>query len=446
MNLIKENDATVVEESRDRRKQYNYEAQVSRRSDIDAFQADKWLFKDPGTDRFFSRNMNLPYINNHWKQIRKQYIRYKLGGFKGDKRYLSATQSRVRDVLQPCSGFLRWATIHHPKTELVRFKETDIHAFVRTMFDEGNAYGTMQIKSQMLRDSYKAYRHRHISDGLSFKINYLSTNLPKANSILKDLCDEFGLDFAEWGSGGSHGSIPVHVAMSFLAYVVTDLRSDKTKFAVGLCGLIRKYDTGSNRQRYLQTIGDCFEFYAQYKRTGDHDLHAFVRPPTGATPHRDKLKQYYYACKASGKECIAKEARSHTKSPYSTPELQECLDANSENWDFCWNLGNDFISLADSYLTDEQGWVDVKDYIHLTVRYAALTVMLCLTGSRSWSEICNMRNKDVVADTDNPESVFYTTPIKKTNHGIEEVRVTHSLLKEAADTLKLCRLNLDENI
>ena len=83
MNLIKENDATIFEESRDRRKQYNDEAQVSRRNDIEAFQADEWLFKDPGTDRFFSRNINLPDINNHWKQILKQYIRYKLGGFKG---------------------------------------------------------------------------------------------------------------------------------------------------------------------------------------------------------------------------------------------------------------------------------------------------------------------------------------------------------------------------
>lgn len=446
MNLIKENDATIFEESRDRRKQYNDEAQVSRRNDIEAFQADEWLFKDPGTDRFFSRNINLPDINNHWKQILKQYIRYKLGGFKGDKRYVSATQSRVQTVLNNCPGFLRWATIHHPNTDLVRFKETDIHAFVRTMFDEGNAYGTMVVKTQMLKDSYNAYHHRHISDGLSFKINYLSARTPKANSIVKDLCDEFGLDFAEWGSGGSHGSIPVHVAMSFLAYAVRDLRSDKSKFAVGLWGLIRKYDRGSDPKFYRQTIINCFEFYAHYKRTGDRDLHAFVRPPTGKTPHREKLKQYYYACKASGKECIAKEARSHTKSPYSTPEFQSALDANSESWDFYWNLGNDFISLADSYLTDEQGLVDVKDYIQLTVRYAALTVMLCLTGSRSWSEICNMRNKDVVADTDNPESVFYTTPIKKTNHGIEEVRVTHSLLKEAADTLKLCRLNLDENI
>ena len=174
MNLIKENDATVVEESRDRRKQYNDEAQVSRRIDIEAFQADEWLFKDPGTDRFFSRNINLPHINNHWKQILKQYIRYKLGGFKGDKRYVSATQSRVQTVLNNCPGFLRWATIHHPNTDLVRFKETDIHAFVRTMFDEGNAYGTMVVKTQMLKDSYNAYHHRHISDGLSFKINYLS--------------------------------------------------------------------------------------------------------------------------------------------------------------------------------------------------------------------------------------------------------------------------------
>ena len=264
---------------------------------------------------------------------------------------------------------------------------------------------------------------------------------------MKDLCDEFGLDFAEWGSGGSHGSIPVHVAMSFLAYAVRDLRSDKSKFAVGLCGLIRKYDRGSDPQFYRQTIGDCFEFYAQYKRTGDRDLHAFVRPPTGKTPRREKLKQYYYACKASGKECIAKEARSFIQRLLrALPSSRAPWMRIRRSWDFYWNLGNDFISLADSYLTDEQGWGDVKDYVQLTVRYAAFTVMLCLTGSRSWSEICNMRNKDVVADTDNPESVFYTTPIKKTNHGIEEVRVTHSLLKEAADTLKLCRLNLDENI
>jgi integrase len=447
VNTIIEDVETITEESHLLPNSDADEAQSSSRSEMDAFQSDEWLFKDPQSDKFFRRDMSDPEINNHWKQIRKQFVRYKLGGFKAVERYLSAIPSQVKIIMNNCTGFLRWATIHYPDTDLVQFTETDIHSFVHSMFGDNNAYGTMKTKTQMLRDSCNAYRHRHISDGLLFSIDCMVGERPKANSILKDLCDEFGLDFAEWGAGGSHGSIPVYVAMPFLAYAVRDLRSDKTKFAVSLCGLIRKYDKVGDRQRFSQAVNACFDFYEQHQRTGDLDFFAFFNPRSGGTVHSDKLRKYYYACKAEGKECVAKEAyyaldRVH----HSVPGVQRRLDASSEIWDYYWDLFNDFASLADQYLTDEKCWGDVKSHIHLTVRYAALTAMLCLTGSRSWSEICNMRNKDVVADQDNPDSVFYTTPIKKTNFGIEEVRVTHNLVLEAAETLKLCRLNFDENI
>ena len=414
------------------------------RKDIDVFKSDDWLFKDPDNGEFYHWNMRISGLNKRWKQSLKHYILHKFGGYKGDKRFISASKVSVKCSVENAVNFLRWATLHHPDKYLVDFKEADVNEFVRHLFDEKMAYGTVTLKMQMLRDTYKAYRHRHIPDGLMFELDYLG-RLPKPNSILQVLCQEYGLDFVEWGSRKSHGSIPVYVAMSFLAYAIRDLRSNKTKFAVGFCGLIRKHGESQftkDKLRFL--INDCFGFYSLFKQTKSRDLYKFhLSPPDKPV---SKLREYYYACKISGKDCKAEDFYYEEKLYQSITAVQRSLDANAEKWDLYWDLGNDFIRVAEKYLTDEEKTKDVLEHVKSTVRYAALTTMLCLTGSRSWSEICNMRNKDVVADADDPKSIFYTTPIKKTNHGIEEVRITHNLLKGAADNLKLCRLNLDDNI
>lgn len=275
------------------------------RKDIDVFKSDDWLFKDPDNGVFYHRNMNIAGLNKSWKQSLKHYILHKFGGYKGDKRFISASKVSVKCVVENAANFLRWATLHHPDKYLVDLKEADINEFVRHLFDEKMAYGTVTLKMQMLRDTYKAYRHRHIPDGLMFELDYLG-RLPKPNSILQVLCQEYGLDFAEWGSRKSHGSIPVYVAMSLLAYAIRDLRSNKTKFAVGFYGLLRKY----NESQYVTAnfrflINDCFDFYTQFKKTKSRDLYKFhFTPPDQPV---SKLREYYYACKKSGKNCKAED-------------------------------------------------------------------------------------------------------------------------------------------
>ncbi|RRS08953.1 hypothetical protein EAG18_09675, partial [Pseudoalteromonas sp. J010] len=241
------------------------------RTDIDAFRSDEWLFKDPDNGEFYHWNMGIVRLNKRWKQSLKHYILYKFGGYKGDKRFISASKVSVKCVVENAANFLRWATLHHPDKYLADLKEADVNEFVRHLFDEEMAYGTVTLKMQMLRDTYKAYRHRHIPDGLMFELDYLG-RLPKPNSILQVLCQEYGLDFTEWGARKSHGSIPVHVAMSFLAYAIRDLRTNKTKFAVGFYRLLRKYGESrffSNNFRFL--INDCFDFYTQFKQTKSRD-------------------------------------------------------------------------------------------------------------------------------------------------------------------------------
>lgn len=414
------------------------------RTEEEAFQSDEWLFRDPQTNEFFRRKLSDSEINNHWKQYFKQYIRYKFGGFKGDERYLSASPSQTTTNLSTPLSFLKWASIHHPNSYLSDFTREDVHNYVRTLFEERNAFATMVAKTLILRETYHAYCHKHLADGLKFRLDYFTSQYPKPNSILKTLCDEYGIDFAEWGSGGTHGSIPIYTAMGLLAYAVRDLRNDKTRFAVGLYGLMRKYDGLMSKDHTYIVINDCFSHYSAYRRSGKPDIHAFIKPK--ADTHSALLK-YYYNCKAQGKEFIAGDAYDAVSKQYNSPNcIQKRIDRYSKYWDWYWDIFHDFNALADQYLTEEKSWGDVSLHVKKTVRYAAFTITLCLTGSRSWSEIRNMRNKDVVADDENPEGVLYTTPIKKTNFGIEEVRVTHNLVLEAAHTLKLCRLNLDDNI
>jgi integrase len=417
----------------------------------DIYYSSEWLFKNPDNTteaEFFKQKVIRIGINRHWAVIFKHFLVHKLGGFKGEKPYLSATKSQLRVVIDGATPFLRWASKYHPEKYLAEMDEVIINNFVRNMFDSAVSYGTLTLRMQFLRDSYRGYARKLIPDGLLFDIDYIG-RLPKPNSILSALCIEYCVDFADWGQRRTHGSIPVYTAMTLLSHAVADLRSNFTKFAIEYYAFLRK--NHSQFTDFRKIPNKLFCLYQIPVEKGDIDpLPALTGIGTKASENTKVIRQEYFKCKRSGEKFDHKLIHKKFNLNSTSDITRAVYTRNKENWDRHYNLYLEFIDVISKYLTVEESknltHNQVAQYVKNVVRPATLTVFLTLTGSRAWSEIRHLKYKDIISDSKNPKRAKYTTPINKTNHGIKEERDAYNLITEAADCLDRCKLNLSKEL
>lgn len=417
---------------------------------LDVFDKNIWKFKDPDCktgQAFFESKIVREGVNPHWELIFKHYLVHKLGGFKGDQQYLSSSKTTLRVIMDGSMTFLRWASENHPDKYLVDMTEETINNFVSHLLDLSLTYGSVTLKMQFLRDSYKAYAYKHTPDGLLFDIDYLGRT-PKPNSILHALCKKHGLDFSDWGRRKPHGSIPIYTAMTLLAYAIKDIRSNFTNFVTDYYAVLRLYKNklGSDFRYFPNRL---FDLYPEWLERGFDDPHKFLgKASEKGSENGEIIRREYYKCKRLG---IAFDYKScHKKyNLRATPNVtKDVFERNRSSWDISYDFCNDFYEVVSKYLKPEEvryvTHCTITNYIANVLRPAVLIIFLCLTGSRSWSEIRHLRRKDVVLDSDNPKKARFTTPIKKTNHGIPEERDAFNLVSEAAQCIHVCRMDISE--
>jgi integrase len=300
---------------------------------------------------------------------------------------------------------------------------------------------------QFLRDSYKSYAHKHIPDGLLFDIDYLGRK-PKPNSILHALCKKHDLDFSEWGRKKTHGSIPIYTAMGLLAYAIKDIRSNFTNFVTDYYAVLRLYKNklGSDFRYYPNML---FDLYPEWVERGFDDPHKILgKASSKGSENSEIIRREYYKCKRLGIAFDYKACHKKFRLKSTSNVTKDILDRSKSCWDISYDFCNDFYEVVSKYLkTEKARYINhgkIKDHIVHVIRPAVLIIFLCLTGARSWSEIRHLRRKDVTLDSDSQKKARFTTPIKKTNHGIREERDAFNLVSEAAQCIHVCRMEISK--
>lgn len=407
-----------------------------------------WLFQCPDTQEIFEVSVEKENVNHHWGTFFKLYLEYKLGGFKGPNFLLKASRSSIK-VISECSlTFLVWATKNYPNTYLSDFTEDTINNFVNHLFDLRMAYGTLTLRMQILRDSHDAYLLKHIPDGITFFIDYLGRK-PKPNSILSAICNERGIDFFEWGARKPHGSIPIYTAMALLNYALQEVRSGKANFASEYYLLFRKYKDRFAEDRLRTVFRNLFSFYKDHLSTGNIDFLWFVGGGKSSATTK-VLRDKYYDTKNKNQTFSPKffHANFHLKK-YEYQQV-DSFERQKHSWDLYYDLATDFIEIVRANLSETQvrelSHASVVSYVKNELRYATLTVLLTLTGARSWSEISQMTFDDFTSSERSSDGIIFKTQIKKTNHGIQKDRVMHNLAMEAIIRLQSCRNTSNKDI
>ncbi|NDV92793.1 hypothetical protein GTH32_16605 [Alteromonas sp. 345S023] len=410
--------------------------------------SNKWLFQCPDTGEFFEVSLEKKNVNHHWVTFYKLYIEYKLGGFKGPGFLLKASRSSIK-VISECSlTFLVWATQSYPNTYLSDFTEGMVNEFVNHLFDLRMAYGTLTLRMQILRDSHDAFLLKHIPDGITFSIDYLGRK-PRPNSILSAICNERGIDFFEWGARKPHGSIPIYTAMALLNYALQEIRSGKANFASEYYSLFRKYKERFAEDRLRIVFRNLFSFYKDHLISGNIDFLWFIGGGKSCATSKVLRDQYYESKNRNQFFCPKAFHAKYRLKKYEYQQV-ESFERQKQSWDLYYNLATDFIEIARANLSETQArklsHASLVSYVKNELRYSTLTVLLTLTGARSWSEISQMTADDFTPSRSSSDGVIFKTQIKKTNHGIPKDRMIYNLAMEAVSRLQSCRNTSDSDI
>lgn len=429
-----------------------HKAQVAEDSSLISSRAmrlhsNNWLFQCPDTGEIFEVSVAKEKVNHHWARFYKLYLEYKLGGFKGPEFLLKASRSSIKIISECSLTFLVWATQNYPNTNLSDFTEGMVNMFVNHLFDLQMAYGTLTLRMQIFRDSHEAFLLKHIPDGITFSIDYLGRK-PKPNSILSEICNERDIDFFEWGARKPHGSIPIYTAMALLNYALQEIRSGKANFASEYYLLFQKYKDRFTEDKLRSVFRNLFTFYTDHLNTGNIDFLWFVgRGKSCATSKI--LRDQYYDSRNRNQLFCAKAF--HAKFRLKKYEYQQVVsfERQKQSWDLYYELSTDFIEIAKANLSEiqakELSHASLISYVKNDLRYSTLTVLLTLTGARSWSEISQMTADDFTPSISSG-GVIFKTSIKKTNHGIPKDRMMYNLAMEAVIRLQSCRNTTNKDI
>lgn len=414
------------------------------------FEDDLWLFYDPFYDKYYSYNVLLDDCNEFWNAKYKEWILSVLGnGFIGTNGELHLKYSTLVSKVSQFKRICVWGSRNYPNQDLNSFSELEVNELITDLFFNPvgktrivgvMSYNTLQQYISVLSKVSEAFSQGKVSDGLC-DLSYLpSANRGGVHPLFKYLAKKASIDFHEWVTNGSLGTVPVHIAMALLGDSIEIIRSKKTKFATQIfrwfshIDKLREGDVTLNYDRLLKIF--CYiNAYVDLKKTGrlsigfakDSGSHSKAEVASILIRKDDYIQARYY------------EGISHEKALLKLPSTTGFRSGATKAWKYDFQeylLVHQFLEnlypLGDVPFINPQ---QVSDFARNELRISALVILLCLTGARSWSEITLMTYGDVEMEFG---ITRYSTPITKTNHGIKAPRKSTHLVYEAVSIIRDC--------
>lgn len=413
------------------------------------FDSDSWVFFDPFNRKFFTEEMNICDVNDNWNIKYREWILYVVGdGFTGVNGSVQAKFTVLATERVKYRRFCQWGSKNYPNVEVKNFTSLQVNEFFSEIFH--NPIGKTKIGVMALK-SLTAYAASLNKLSVSFSLGKISDGISDRSIVpngkrhippfFQQLVKSANIDEHDWVEGSTFGSIPIYIAMAFLGHSIEVIQSSDAKLVTQMFRWAIQFNSLTNGGEISQScrVRKLFSFiqaYNELKLTGMLSLPILQKLSLTPLQLKEQLvrKNKYI------------QARYHKEASHEDAlKVLEHKTGHRSNATKVWQYDYDVFLLVEKTLRELypngnikiQNSIELKQFVSKTLRPAVLTILLCLTGARSWSEIAKMTFGDVEYEFGKAK---YTTPITKTNHGIPATRFTTNLAYDAIEILRGCIL------
>jgi integrase len=411
------------------------------------FDNEEWIMFDPFTRQFYTEKVIISGVNALWNRKYKEWILSVIGdGFTGEHgsiqvKYGSLTAERGR-----YRRFAKWGSKYYPNTDLRHFTSTHVNEFFSEIFNNpvGNtkmcvmALKSLRLYAASLNKLIVSFSLGKISDGITDR-KMVPNGKKYIHPFFVELAELANIDLHDWAKGSSFGKVPIHIAMALLGHAIETIRSPKAKLTTQLFRWADQMDPlkendNDSRGHRVRKLFSFITAYNNYHQSGVLSLpilNKFSLTPLKLSEQlarKDKYIKARYQDHLSHSEAllVLEHKTGHRSNATKVWQHDYSAYLSVEKWlkELYPNGKVELLKLR-----------DVKYFVSKDLRNSVLTILLCLTGARSWSEIAKMSFDDIELEFGVTK---FSTPITKTNHGIVATRHTTSLAFEAVSVLRSC--------